>query len=186
VVGPRRAVFLDRDGVINRSIVRDGKPYAPLSLEALEILPGVEDALLSLRSVGFLNIIVTNQPDVGAGKLPRETAEAMSAHLLETLPIDAVKVCFHTEDERCRCRKPKPGLLLDAAQEFEVDLGRSYMIGDRWKDVGAAHAAGCQALFVDYGYAERRPEPPYLPVKSLTAAAELILRFPNVLPGEGA
>ena len=186
VVARRRAVFLDRDGVINRSIVREGKPYAPLSLEALEILPGVTEALTSLRSAGWLNIVVTNQPDVGAGRLPRATAEAMSAYLLEKLPIDAVKVCFHTENERCRCRKPKPGLLLDAAQEFEVDLGRSYMIGDRWKDVGAAHAAGCKALFVDYGYAEPRPEQPYLPVKSLTAAAELILRFPNVLPGEGA
>ena len=176
MVGRRRAVFLDRDGVINRSIVTDGKPYAPTSLETLEILPGVPEALLSLRSVGYLNIVVTNQPDVGAGKLSRATADAMSAYLLERLAIDAVKVCFHTEKDNCRCRKPMPGLLLDAAAEFDVDLGKSYMIGDRWRDVGAAHAAGCQALFLDYGYAERRPEPPYLLVESLAKAAVLILR----------
>ena len=176
MVGRRRAVFLDRDGVINRSIVRGGKPYAPTSLETLEILPGVAEALLSLRSVGYLNIVVTNQPDVGAGKLPRATADAMSAYLMEELAIDAVKVCFHTEEDKCRCRKPMPGLLLAAAAEFYVDLGKSYMIGDRWRDVGAAHAAGCQALFVDYGYAERRPEPPYLLVESLAKAAVLILR----------
>ena len=186
VVAPRRAVFLDRDGVINRAIVRGGKPYAPLSLEGLEILPGVADALTSLRSAGWLNIVVTNQPDVGAGKLARATADAMSAYLLEKLPIDAVKVCFHTEKDHCRCRKPMPGLILDAAAEFELDLGKSYMVGDRWRDVGAAHAAGCQALFIDYGYSEQRPEPPYLPVESLAAASGLILRFSNVLPGEGA
>jgi len=176
VVARRRAVFLDRDGVINRSIVRNGRPYAPESVEALEILPGVEEALLSLKSVGFLNIVVTNQPDVGAGKLKRATADAMSAYLLETLAIDAVKVCFHTETDRCRCRKPKPGLILDAATEFDIDLGRSYMVGDRWRDVGAAHAAGCQAVFVDYGYEEQRPEPPFVPVESLAKAALLILQ----------
>jgi len=176
VVGQRRAVFLDRDGVINRSIVRAGKPYAPDSIEGLQILPGVKEALASLRNNGYLNIVVTNQPDVGAGKLPRATAEAMSAHLMETLPIDAVKVCFHTENDHCRCRKPMPGLLLDAAAEFHVDLGNSYMVGDRWRDVGAAHAAGCQALFVDYAYSEQRPKPPYLPVESLAHAATLILR----------
>jgi len=176
VVGRRRAVFLDRDGVINRSIVRDGKPYAPASLEALEILPGVAQALLSLRSASYLNIVVTNQPDVGAGKLSRATADAMSAYLMEKLAIDAIRVCFHTESDSCQCRKPKPGLLLDAAAEFDVDLGRSYMVGDRWRDVGAAHAAGCRALFVDYGYAEQRPEPPYVPVESLAKAAVFILR----------
>lgn len=169
-------MFLDRDGVINRSIVRDGKPYAPVSLDEFEILPGVVEALGMLRSAGYLNIVVTNQPDVGAGKLSRVTADAMSAYLVAQLPIDSVKVCFHTEDDHCDCRKPRPGLILEAAKEFAVDVSKSYMVGDRWRDVGAAHAAGCTAIFVDYSYAERRPDAPYIPVKSLANAAAFILQ----------
>jgi D-glycero-D-manno-heptose 1,7-bisphosphate phosphatase len=175
VVG-RRAVFLDRDGVINRAIVRDGKPYAPQSVAALEILPGVPEALERLRAAGFLNIVVTNQPDVGSGKLPRAVVEAMHAHLQKTLPIDAVKVCYHTDVENCACRKPKPGMILDAARELTIDLGKSYLVGDRWRDVGAAHAAGCRAFFIDCQYAERAPDGPYVPVNSLAEAAQLILR----------
>jgi D-glycero-D-manno-heptose 1,7-bisphosphate phosphatase len=176
VVGGRRAVFLDRDGVLNRSIVRDGKPYAPASVEALEILPGVADALQRLREAGFLNVVVTNQPDVGAGTLSRTTAEAMNTWLIEKLAVDAVKVCFHTEKDDCACRKPRPGMIIEAAEQLGIDLSKSYMLGDRWRDVAAAQAAGCQALFIDHCYAERRPEPPYVPVKSLAEAATFILR----------
>jgi D-glycero-D-manno-heptose 1,7-bisphosphate phosphatase len=176
VVGARRAVFLDRDGVLNRAIVRDGKPYAPRSLEALEILPGVAEALQHLREAGFLNVVVTNQPDVGAGTLSRASAEAMNAQLVEKLAIDAVKACFHTEEDNCACRKPKPGMIIEAAAQLGVDVSRSYMVGDRWRDVAAAQAAGCRALFIDYRYAERRPEQPYVPVKSLAEAATFVLR----------
>jgi D-glycero-D-manno-heptose 1,7-bisphosphate phosphatase len=171
----RRAVFLDRDGVINRAFVRGGKPYPPDTLEELEILPGVADALARLREGGFLNVIVTNQPDVGAGKQRREVVDAMHAHLLKNLHIDAVKVCFHTDAEGCACRKPKPGMLLEAAAEFGIDLSASFLVGDRWRDVGAAHAAGCQAFFIDYQYEEKRPEKPHVPVESLPDAVRQIL-----------
>jgi D-glycero-D-manno-heptose 1,7-bisphosphate phosphatase len=176
VVGARRAVFLDRDGVLNRSIVRGGKPYAPQSVEAIEVLPGVEQALQQLRQAGFLNVVVTNQPDVGTGKLARAVADAMNARLAAMLPIDAVKVCYHRDEENCRCRKPKPGLIVDAAQDLGIDVSKSFMVGDRWRDVGAAQAAGCPALFIDYGYSETRPEQPYVPVKSLADAAGFILK----------
>ena len=175
VVAKRRAVFLDRDGVINESIVRGGKPYAPLSLEGFKLLPGVGDALQSLRDAGFLNIVVTNQPDVATGKAKREDVDAIHAEL-KRLPIDAVKVCFHDDAKQCACRKPRPGLLLEAAEEFGIDLAVSCLVGDRWRDVGAAHAAGCTAYFVDYRYTERRPDPPYIEVKSLPEAAALIIR----------
>jgi len=170
----RRAVFLDRDGVINRAIVRDGKPYSPQSLDALEVLPGVHQALQDLRAAGFLNIIVTNQPDVGSGKLAASAVEAMHAHLLKRLPLDAVKVCYHTDTENCACRKPKPGMILDAACLLSIDLPRSYLVGDRWRDIEAAQAAGCQALFIDYGYSEKQPDKPYVAVNSLAEAARLI------------
>jgi len=172
----RRAVFLDRDGVINRAIVRGGKPYAPQWLDALEILPGVPEALQRLRSAGFLNVIVTNQPDVGSGSVPQSAVEGIHAHLRNKLPIDSVKVCYHTEMQNCLCRKPKPGMILDAARELHIDLGKSWLVGDRWRDVEAAQAAGCQALFIDYAYSERVPEKPYVAVNSLAEAAQFILR----------
>ncbi len=173
--GMRRAVFLDRDGVINRAYVRDGKPYPPDSLEQLEILPGVPAALERLREAGFLSVIVTNQPDVAHGKASREAVEAMHARLLQNLHVDAIKVCFHADAADCACRKPRPGMLLEAARELGIDLAASFMVGDRWRDVGAGHAAGCKSYFVDYGYAEKRPDKPYLAVKSLPEAVNLIL-----------
>jgi D-glycero-D-manno-heptose 1,7-bisphosphate phosphatase len=182
VVG-RAAVFLDRDGVINRAIVREGKPYAPTSLAELEILPGVTEALQRLRAAGFVNVVVTNQPDVGAGKMARKTVEAMHARLLRALALDAVKVCYHTEADGCACRKPKPGMILEAARELGLQAGRSFLVGDRWRDVAAAHAAGCEALFVDYQYAEKSPDKPYLAVKSLPEAAAYILRSGNSRAG---
>jgi D-glycero-D-manno-heptose 1,7-bisphosphate phosphatase len=172
----RPAVFLDRDGVINRGAVRDGKPYPPDRVEDLEILPGVPEALERLRAAGFLNVVVTNQPDVATGKQRREVVDAMHARLLADLPIDAIKVCFHVDADGCDCRKPRPGMLLEAARELGIDLASSYMIGDRWRDVAAGQSAGCTALFINYGYAEKCPEKPYVAVKSLPAAAELILR----------
>jgi D-glycero-D-manno-heptose 1,7-bisphosphate phosphatase len=171
----RRAVFLDRDGVINRSVVRNGKPYPPDSLEELEILPGVAEALKDLRNGGFLNVVVTNQPDVATGKQTREAVEKINAFLVERLCIDLIKVCFHADADHCACRKPKPGMLLEAARELAVDLSKSSLVGDRWRDVGAGQAAGCKNYFIDYRYSEKRPDKPYVAVKSLPEAAALIL-----------
>jgi D-glycero-D-manno-heptose 1,7-bisphosphate phosphatase len=172
-----RAVFLDRDGVINRAIVRNGMPFAAGSVEQLEILPGVREALERLRASGYLNIVVTNQPDVGARTMTRPAVEEIHAHLLKELPIDAVKVCYHIEADSCTCRKPRPGMLLEAAREFKIDLVRSSLVGDRWRDVGAAQAARCRAYFIDWGYAEKKPDQPYVAVKSLPEAVALILRY---------
>lgn len=172
----RRAVFLDRDGVINRAVVREGKPYPPDSIAEMEILPRVAGALEKLRAAGFLNIVATNQPDVATGKQRREVVEAMHLHLLSTLALDAIEVCYHVDADGCDCRKPKPGMLRKAAADHGIDLASSYMVGDRWRDVEAGRAAGCEAFFIDYGYSEKRPEKPYVAVKSLPAAAELILR----------
>jgi D-glycero-D-manno-heptose 1,7-bisphosphate phosphatase len=166
---------LDRDGVLNASVIREGKPYPPDSLAALKILPGVDEALLRLRAAGYLNIVVTNQPDVATGKQRIEVVEAMHDRLLRELPLDGVKVCYHTDDQKCDCRKPKPGMLLQAAKDHDIDLPRSFLVGDRWRDVTAGQAVGCSCFFVDYGYDEKRPEKPYVPVKSLPEAVALIL-----------
>jgi D-glycero-D-manno-heptose 1,7-bisphosphate phosphatase len=176
----RRAIFLDRDGVINRSIVKDGKPYAPLTMEEFEIIPGVADALDRLRGAGFLNVVVTNQPDIASGKQRPETLEAMHSLLRKRLAIDGIKVCPHVEADACQCRKPKPGLLLEAAHELDIDLGLSHMVGDRWRDIAAGQQAGCQCYFIDYGYKEKLPNKPYVAVESLLSVADLLLSRPSL------
>jgi D-glycero-D-manno-heptose 1,7-bisphosphate phosphatase len=154
--GRRRAVFLDRDGVLNRSPVIDGKAYAPRRLADFRLLPGVMNAVASLKNAGFLTIVVTNQPDIGNHLVSRETVETMHQLLRKRAAIDDIRVCPHRQDEGCACRKPKPGMLLDAAKDHHIDLKRSYMIGDRPTDVLAGSAVGCYTIFVQRGYAETR------------------------------
>ena len=177
-----RAVFLDRDGVINRAFVRAGKPYPPDSLAELELLPGVKEAVGLLKGKGFLIVVVTNQPDVGAGWQRREVVEALHGRLREELPIDAIKVCYHVDADDCRCRKPRPGMLHEAAAEHDIELARSFLVGDRWRDIEAGRAAGCVGFFIDYGYLEKQPEKPYVRVKSLLDAAVRILDEPSFQP----
>lgn len=166
-----RAVFLDRDGVINRNEVRDGRPVGPESLAQFVILPGVREAIEAFAAAGFLVIVATNQPST-----PRDVVEVMHALLRKTLKVDDIKVCFHAEADNCACRKPKPGLLLEAAKEREISLSQSWMIGDRWRDVEAGNAAGCRTVFIDHGYAnEPRPRNPDVIVGSLLEAVPSIL-----------
>jgi histidinol-phosphate phosphatase family protein len=172
-----RAVFLDRDGVINRSVIRDGKPYAPSKLEDLEILPGVPQALQDLKRLGYKLLVVTNQPDVSRGTQSPQTMRAMHQTLMAQLPLDDILVCPHTDHDNCDCRKPRPGMLLEAAHRHNIDLGNSFMIGDRWRDIEAGYNAGCKTILIDYGYSERPPDrEPDLRVTSLREAADWIIR----------
>jgi D-glycero-D-manno-heptose 1,7-bisphosphate phosphatase len=170
-----RAVFLDRDGVVNRAIVRDGLPYPPGSLDELEVLPGVPEALRELKNAGFLLLVVTNQPDVARGTTTRETVEGINGALAHTLPIDRFYTCYHDTRDACACRKPKPGMLLEAAQALGVDLARSYMVGDRWRDIEAGTAAGCSTVFVDCGYREKQPQHFSFRARDLREASAFIL-----------
>lgn len=171
----RRAVFLDRDGVINRAIVRNGNPYPPASLAELEILPGVHQALQELHNANYLLVVVTNQPDVARGTSKREDIELMNAFLASELPIDDFKTCYHDSSDKCVCRKPLPGALFEAAQEHNIDLSRSFMIGDRWRDVEAGASAGCKTFFINYRYSEKKPDAPDFIVSSLLEAKKIIL-----------
>jgi D-glycero-D-manno-heptose 1,7-bisphosphate phosphatase len=172
----RRAVFLDRDGILNRAFVRNGKPFPPSNLSELEILPGTLEACNRLHKAGFLLIIVTNQPDVARGSQKREVVEAINQVLTDSLAIDAIKVCYHDDSDDCTCRKPEPGLLLEAAGECKIDPSLSFMVGDRWKDIEAGRRAGCRTIFVDYGYSEARPDTFDKLAVSLTEAVDWILR----------
>jgi len=170
-----RAVFLDRDGVLNRSMVRNGRPYAPTSLDEFDLLSGVAEAVSSLRKAGFLLIVVTNQPDVATGSVSRDVLDAMHRNLRAWLTVDDIKACCHVDADGCACRKPRPGMLLEAAREWSIDLNRSFMVGDRWRDVSAGKAAGCTTIFLDCGYAERQVDAPDFVVTSLAKAVKIIL-----------
>lgn len=169
------AIFLDRDGVINRAIVREGKPYPPCSLVDLEILPGVADALKAFKISGYLLIVVTNQPDVARGTKTRKEVDQLNSWLQSNLCLDAIYTCYHDSSDQCNCRKPKPGLLLKAAQQYSVDLSASSMVGDRWRDIEAGKHVGCKTFFIDYGYDERKPDNFDYRIKSLTEAATILL-----------
>jgi D-glycero-D-manno-heptose 1,7-bisphosphate phosphatase len=172
-----RAVFLDRDGVLNEAVARPGAPFGnPRSLDELRIARGAPAALRRLTAAGFILLGVTNQPEVPRGTTTRESVEAINARLLADLPLTAFFVCWHDDADACACRKPKPGLILDAARAYDVHLTESFMVGDRWKDVEAGRAAGCRTVLVDQGWAEMDGHPPAdAMVHTLVEAADWIL-----------
>lgn len=174
---PRQpAVFLDRDGVLNRVRMKGDTPLPPEGLGDLEILPDVPEALLSLREAGFRLVVVTNQPDVARGTTPRETVEAINRHLLSHLALDSIEVCYHDDADQCACRKPRPGMLIGAAKRYDIDVSSSYMVGDRWRDIEAGRQAGCSTVLVGEGYREGLRSEPDKKVGSLPEAAEWIIQ----------
>jgi len=161
---------------LNHAIVRDGRPYSPARPHEVELTSGAREALATLKKAGFCLICVTNQPEVARGVQDRQTVEAMNADLAATLALDDVLVCYHDDADRCACRKPEPGLLLEAAARHRINLRRSFMVGDRWRDIEAGWRAGCRTVLIDYGYTEQEPAvPPDRRVRSLPEAASWII-----------
>ena len=171
-----KAIFLDRDGILNEAVIRNGKPFAAVSAETCKIIEGVPERLKLLKQKGFSLIVITNQPDAARGDADIKTIEAINQKIKAAIPeIDEIKVCFHTDEDDCLCRKPKPGMIIEAAFEYHIDLENSFVVGDRWRDVDAAHAAGCKSLFVDYGYDEKLKSKPDHTFKHPTEALDWIL-----------
>lgn len=148
----KKAIFLDRDGVINKVIIRDGTISSPWKVEEFEFLPDVRQILENFKKLGFLNIIFTNQPDVKRGFLPIAELEKMHEALLKFLPVDEIKFCLHDNSDKCSCRKPKPGMILEASDKWDIDLEKSYVIGDSKKDIEAGIAAGCKTFLLKREY----------------------------------
>lgn len=169
------AVFLDRDGVLNEPVVRNGRPFPPQRLEELVVLETAREACQELSAAGLKLVCVSNQPDIARGTQTRETVDAINDALKAELGLDAVLVCPHDDADGCDCRKPLPGLLFRAARLLELDLARSVMVGDRWRDVDAGRAAGALTVFVDRGYREQRPANPDLTVTDMLEAVEWII-----------
>jgi D-glycero-D-manno-heptose 1,7-bisphosphate phosphatase len=171
-----KAVFLDRDGVLNHSIVRNGMPY-PTGLADLAIYADAAGALVRLKQAGYLLIVVTNQPDIARGTVTQATVDEINAIIGAALPIDEFVVCAHDDSARCSCRKPKPGMVLDAAARHAVNLKLSFLIGDRWRDVDCGASAGVRTVLIDRGYHERAPDhAPDFVADSLASAADWILQ----------
>lgn len=175
----QRAVFLDRDGVINKPVIRDGLPFPPKDVNAFELYEDVVDGCARLEAAGYLLVVVTNQPDVARGTQTREVVEAMNRKMQEALPkIARVEVCWHSGDEEnpCDCRKPKPGMILQAAKALDINPSESFLVGDRWKDIECGHNAGCRTIFIDHGYSETMRQQPDYRVESFSEAVAVILR----------
>jgi D-glycero-D-manno-heptose 1,7-bisphosphate phosphatase len=175
VTAEARAVFLDRDGVLIRAPVVDGRPHSIRCVEELVLEEGAAEGCDALRAAGFLLVAVTNQPEIARGALSREAVDAMHARLAELLPLDDVRVCPHDDPDDCDCRKPNPGMLFDAAREHGIALDRSFFVGDRWKDVEAGRRAGCTCVFLDREYSESMPVRPDVTVRDLGEAVAWIL-----------
>ena len=170
-----KAVFFDRDGVLNRSIVRQGKPFAPRTIKNFKLYAGLRSVLRKLLFYDYTLLVVTNQPDIGNGYVDLTTVEAMHSILLERLPIREVFLCPHSQDMGCICRKPNVGLFRLASEKYNIDLTESFMIGDRWSDVEAGNNIGCKSIWIDRGYSEKQPENAFHIVKTTNQAINVII-----------
>jgi D-glycero-D-manno-heptose 1,7-bisphosphate phosphatase len=179
-VSGRRAVFLDRDGVLNRAFVDDGVPVPPRSAAQFELLPGVVEACRAFADAGLALVVVTNQPDLARGSLDPAELEGMHRRLRAELPLDDVVVCPHDGKEGCWCRKPRPGMILDAARRLGLDLDHSVAVGDRWRDIDAAHRAGVASVWIDWGLGEPLRDSPGARFGSLAQARDHVLKVCGV------
>jgi len=156
-----KAVFLDRDGVLNKAVVIDGKPYPPKSLEEVNIAEGVKEGLEQLKKLGYLLIVITNQPDVARGTTSMKTVDDINNYLKQQLFIDDFFCCVHDNADQCECRKPKPGMIFAAAKKWNIDLDHSFMVGDRWRDIETGKNANIRTILIDYGYNEKYSIPDF-------------------------
>ena len=175
----KKAVFLDRDGVINKAFIKDGLPKSPNSLNELKILPGVKESILRLKELGFICLVVTNQPDVPRGKINKNTVIEMNNFLKKDIELDDIFVCYHDDKDNCNCRKPKPGLLLQASKKWNVDFKKSFMIGDRWRDIQAGEEVGCKTIYLNYNYKDIKPKDPSFVTDTLLNAVYIIEKVQN-------
>ena len=164
----KSAIFLDRDGVVNYPVIRENKPYAPLSLDELEIISEIKNVIHVFKQKKFKIFIITNQPDVARGKVKKEVIEDINNFIKSKLSIDEIFTCYHDDQDECECRKPKPGAFFVLAKKYDIDITRSIMVGDRAKDIEAAKNANIPSIFIDYGYNEMKPTEQKYTIKSVT------------------
>lgn len=174
----QRAFFLDRDGVLNRSIIKNGLPFSPRAVEEVDILENVLEAVEILKALDFVPVVITNQPDLSRGKLTIQELEHIHSFLEAEIGIQYFYVCPHDDSFFCSCRKPKPGLIIQASNDLGIDVSRSFLVGDRWKDISAGQAAGCQINFwIENSYKEKKPTGDFMVVSNLKSAIDQVIKM---------
>lgn len=171
-----KAVFFDRDGVVNKAIVRNGKPYSPRALEELELYEETREFVTFLSKRAIQAFVVTNQPDIARKKIDWNTLDSIHEAINANMKFTEIFVCPHDDFDRCECRKPKPGAIFELAKRHKIDLKKSFVVGDRWKDIVAGKAAGCKTIFVDWRYNEKCYANPDFSVRSLVDCFKIIKR----------
>jgi len=170
----RKAIFLDRDGTLNKAYIENGLPISPSSLNKFKIIKGVKKSINKLKKLNFLCILITNQPDVFRGKISKKTVVKMNSYIKKKIKLDDMFVCYHDNEHNCNCRKPKPGLLVKASKKWKIDLNKSFMIGDRWKDILAGKKVGCKTIFINNNYKNDKKVKADFTFKSLLKAVNKI------------
>lgn len=153
-----KAFFFDRDGILNKSIIKNNKPYSPTTPDHLKLNKELVKFIKNLKKKNFIIIVITNQPEISRGKLSKFTSSIINNLIMRYFSIDAIYVCSHDDKDKCRCRKPKNGMLLQAEKDWNIDLKQSYFVGDRWKDIKAGSSLDCKTIFIDYKYSEKKPK----------------------------
>ena len=176
----KRCVFLDRDGVVNQSIIINKKPYSPRNKSEFKFLPNISNLINKIIEYNFYIIIITNQPDIATGHIDEDLLKYFHDKIRKKIPVTDIFVCKHLASQNCLCRKPKPGLILEAAKKYNINLKKSYFIGDRWKDINASNEVGCHSIFIDYGYREKLKTKPKNHVKSMTEACDVIFKLETI------
>ena len=149
-----KAVFFDRDGVLNRAIIKDKKPYAPRNFSKFVLYKSTPEFIKILCNKGYKIFLVTNQPDIGNGFTDLSELNKMHDYLCSLIKFDEIFVCLHSQSQKCICRKPSPFFVLEAKKKYNLNLKNSYFIGDRYSDYQTANKAGCNFLFIDRFYRE--------------------------------
>jgi D-glycero-D-manno-heptose 1,7-bisphosphate phosphatase len=170
MVNSNKAVFLDRDGVLVKSFVKKGKAHAPIKFKDFKIYKDSEKCIKKLNSLGFMTIVVTNQPDVGKKLISKATLKKMHNTLKRKTKINKIYTCIHTLEQKCNCRKPMPGMLIEAAKVNGINLKKSYMIGDRFMDILCGSKVGCKTIFINRNYKEKKPTKQIASVRNLREA----------------
>ena len=168
-----KAVFLDRDGVINKTIIKNGRVYSPMNLNEFEFVQNIAEQIKKIKDAGYYIIVVTNQPEIARGNIDIYELNKMTKNIKDNLPVNEILICPHDDADNCSCRKPKPGMLFDAAKKYEIDLIQSFLVGDGWKDMGAAKNAGCMGILIDTFY--NKGVSCFRRVKNMNGALKIIL-----------
>lgn len=144
----KKAVFIERDGVLNEVKTGPKHQITPLTLDEFKVKKEAEPALKKLKAAGFVLIVTSNQPGLSRGYQSRRELDRMHDIVKRCFPLDDLLVCPHDESDHCPCRKPRPGLLIEAAFKWHLNLDHSFVISDKWQDAEAARTAGCTSLLV--------------------------------------